>query len=84
MIEWILYFIIINSYLYLVKMGKRMSKAVSKDGSFTNFTENVVPFGGLVTCGIHAIAGNSKHGYRALIKGIGYPLIEFTSAVTLG
>ena len=61
-----------------------MSKAVTKDGSITNFTENVVPFGGLVTCPVHALAGNSKHFYRALIKGIGYPVIEFTSAVTLG
>ncbi len=51
--------------------AKDVADSVSKDGSVTNFFQDYVPGGGLLTAGVHAAAGNTEHAELAAVKGVG-------------
>lgn len=50
-------------------VGGFLDDAVGKDGWLTNFVQDYVPGGGLVTAGIHAAAGNFDYAEYAAVKG---------------
>ncbi len=50
-------------------VGKFLDDATSKDGWLTNFVQDYIPGGGLVTAAVHAAAGNFDYAEYAAVKG---------------
>ena len=58
-----------------------LPKAFSKDGAVTNFVQDYVPGGGLVTAAVHGIAGNRDYAEYAAVKGLSSTVSTAISAV---
>ncbi len=65
----------------VVKAANVVADGFSKDGAVTNFVQNYVPLGGLVTAAVHGIAGNRDYAEYAAVKGLSTTVSTAISAV---
>ena len=54
-----------------IDVGDSLEEGVSKNGYLTNFVQDYIPAGGLVTAAVHAGAGNYDYAEYAAVKGAG-------------
>ena len=67
----------------VVQAGKAIAPGFSKDGVITNFVQDHLPGGGLVTAAVHMAAGNRAYAEYAAVKGTS-SAVAFATKTALG